>query len=93
MSGDHPNYGIIEIGQNTEKSPRVLRRLGVTQTPEENHQLTLGWKLSNYSRQNSIAEIISKELISGLYLSLDIPDPFSSRPETNLNKWTKEQEN
>ena len=21
MSGDHPNYCIIEIGQNTEKSP------------------------------------------------------------------------
>ena len=21
MSGDHPNYSIIEIGQNTEKSP------------------------------------------------------------------------
>ena len=27
MSGDHPNYSIIEIGQNTEKSPRDLRRL------------------------------------------------------------------
>ena len=24
--------------------------------------------------------------------SLDILDPFSSGPETNLNKWTKEQE-
>ena len=31
--------------------------------------------------------------IPGLYLSLDIPDPFSSGPETNLNKWTKEQKN
>ena len=31
-SGDHPNYSIIENGQNTEKSPRDLRRLAVTQT-------------------------------------------------------------
>ena len=29
-SGDHPNYYIIEIGQNTEKSPEDLRRLAVT---------------------------------------------------------------
>ena len=32
-TGDHPNYYIIENGQNTEKSPRDLRRLAVTQTP------------------------------------------------------------
>ena len=40
-SGDHPNYSIVEIGQNTKKSPADLRRLAVTQTPVENHQLTL----------------------------------------------------
>ena len=38
-SGDHPNYSIAEIGQNTEKSPEDLRRLAVTQTPVKNHQL------------------------------------------------------
>ena len=32
-SGDHPNNSIIKIGQNTEKSPRDLRTLVVTQTP------------------------------------------------------------
>ena len=32
MSGDHPNYSIIENGQNT-KSPGDLRRLAVAQTP------------------------------------------------------------
>ena len=26
MSGDHTNYYIIEDGQNTEKSPRDVRR-------------------------------------------------------------------
>ena len=40
-SGDHPNYSIVEIGQNTEKSPGYLRRLAVTQTPVRNHWLTL----------------------------------------------------
>ena len=39
--GDHPNYSIIEKGQNTEKSPGDLRRLAVTQTRVEDHQLTL----------------------------------------------------
>ena len=32
MGGDHPNYNIIEISQNTEESPRNLRRLVMTQT-------------------------------------------------------------
>ena len=42
--GDHPNYSIIENGQNTEKSPGDLRRLAVTQTPVKNHRLKLMWK-------------------------------------------------
>ena len=29
---DHPDYSIVEVGQNTEKSPGDLRRLAVTQT-------------------------------------------------------------
>ena len=29
ISGDHPNYSIVEIGQNTKKSPGDLRRLAV----------------------------------------------------------------
>ena len=40
-SGDHPNYSIIKIGQNTEKSPGDLKRLAVTHIPVENPQLTL----------------------------------------------------
>ena len=40
-SRDHPNYSIIKICQNTEKRHRDLRRLGITQTPERNHQLVL----------------------------------------------------
>ena len=41
MIGNHPNYNIIENGQNTEKSPGDLRRLAVTQTSVKDHQLTL----------------------------------------------------
>ena len=41
MTGDHPNDGIIEDGQNTEKSPGDLRRFAITQTPVKNHQLKL----------------------------------------------------
>ena len=40
-SRDHPNYSIIENGQNTEKSPEDLRRLAVTQTPVKDHQMSL----------------------------------------------------
>ena len=29
----HPDYSIIKIGQNTEKSPGDLRKLSVSQTP------------------------------------------------------------
>ena len=43
-SGDHPNYWIIEISQNTEESPGYLRRLTVPHTPVRNHQLKLVWK-------------------------------------------------
>ena len=41
---DHPNYSITKIGLNTEKSPGDLRRLAITRTPEEDHQLMLVWK-------------------------------------------------
>ena len=40
-SGDHQNYCIIEIGQNTEKSPGDLGRFVVSQTTIKDHQLTL----------------------------------------------------
>ena len=42
--GDNPNYSLVEIGQNTEKSTGDLRRLAVTQTPMKDHQITLMWK-------------------------------------------------
>ena len=38
---DNPNCNIVEPGQNTEKSPRDLKRLVVTQTSVKDHRLTL----------------------------------------------------
>ena len=40
-SGDHPKYRIVAINQNTKKNPGDLKRLAVTQSPVENHQLTM----------------------------------------------------
>ena len=37
----HPDFSIIEIGQNTERSPGDPRRLAVTQIPVKDHQITL----------------------------------------------------
>ena len=35
MNLDHPDYSMIEIGQNSQESPGNLRRLAVIQTPEK----------------------------------------------------------
>ena len=43
-SRDHPNYSIIKISLNAEKSPGDWRRLDVTQILVRNNQLTLVWK-------------------------------------------------
>ena len=43
-SGNYPSNIIVEIGQNTKKSPRDLCRFAVTQTQVENYLLTLVWK-------------------------------------------------
>ena len=45
MNRDHPNYSIIKISQNTEKSPGNSKKLAVTQTPVRNHLLTQVGKL------------------------------------------------
>ena len=65
-SQDHPNYSIVEISQNIEKNPGDLRRLAVTQTPVENHQLTLVWKTlkrvnddNNNGKKNNYTNILS----------------------------------
>ena len=51
----HPNYCIVKICQNTEKSPGDTRRLPVAQTSVKDHQPTLVWKTTtnnNYSNNN-----------------------------------------
>ena len=34
---DYPNYSIVKISQNTEKSPGDLRRAAASRTPDEDH--------------------------------------------------------
>ena len=51
--GYHPNNSIIENGQNTEKSPRDLRKLDVTQTPVKNHSANADVKNSNRVNNNN----------------------------------------
>ena len=43
-SREHSNSSIVEVGQNTEKSPWDVRRLVVTRTPVKDHHLTFVWK-------------------------------------------------
>ena len=40
-SGVYSDYSIVKINQNTEKSPRDLRRLTITQIHVKDHQLVL----------------------------------------------------
>ena len=51
-SRDHPNYCIIEIGQNTEKSPGDLRVL-VTQSPVKKPSANVGVKNSQKRTTNN----------------------------------------
>ena len=66
-----------------------------------NRHLTDGMELPNQGKIKTLTEnetykylgILEADTIKQVYHSLDIPDPFSSGPETNLNKWINEQEN
>ena len=59
ISGDHPDYNIINIDQNTEKSPEDLRKYLVTQIPVNNHQLTLVQKYLKGVKQLNYRDIFS----------------------------------
>ena len=51
------NYGIVEIGQNTEKSPGDFRKLAVPQTPVKDHQLKLMWKTLREWNNNNLRRL------------------------------------
>ena len=44
ISGDHPDYSIIKIDKNTERSSRDVRRLAMTQTLVRSQLMTLEGK-------------------------------------------------
>ena len=58
-SGNHPNYSIIKISQNTEESPGDARRLDVSQTPVKSHHLTLSkeWNNNNYDNNENVESV------------------------------------
>ena len=56
-SGHYPNFSIIKIGQNAEKSPGDLRRLVVTNNPMKNHRLTLVWKTRRGENDNKLSHV------------------------------------
>ena len=59
ISGDHPNYSIVEIGQNTEKSPGDLRRFAVTHS---SGKPSVNAGVKNY-RKSKIAGTVYKLLV------------------------------
>ena len=54
-SGD-PDYCIVNIGQNTEKSSGDLKELAVTQTPVKGHQLMSLWKNRKGGNNNNLLQ-------------------------------------
>ena len=61
-SGDHPNYCIFEIGQNTEKSPGDLRRIVVPQTPVWHTQTPMGlWHTNGSPNLNQKTKVYSNQ--------------------------------
>ena len=59
-NGDHPNNCIVEIGQNTKKSPGDLRRLAVTKNPMENYLLTLVRKTQKTDKYMDLVRKLKK---------------------------------
>ena len=53
MIRKYPNYSIIEIGQNIEKSPGDLRKLVVIQTPVNDHRANTDVKNSQRVKNNN----------------------------------------
>ena len=80
--GDHPNYCITEIGQNTEKRSEYLRRYALTQTPMIDYQLTLMGKLSRGNSHNNNDNIKLLVLLSNM--NKVVGDRSRGRPEGSL---------
>ena len=71
----HPDYCIIKIGQNTEKSPGDLREFAITQTPVKDHQLALARRIHHHHHAVLVARIS---------LTLSRHFPYRSSPLASL---------
>ena len=88
-----PNQDKIRTLAENETYKYVIRHHQTSRNEKNNSKRYISRELVNYSRQGTPAETLSKEYVLVLYPSLDTRDPFSSGPERNLEKWTKELEN
>ena len=59
----HSNYSIVEIYQNTEKSPGDLKRLAVTPTPGKVHYLGLEKKLNTHTHTRTHTHTHTRTII------------------------------
>ena len=71
------DYSIVKIGQRIKKSPRVLRRLAVTQTPVKDHQLTLEFKKNHQEQHNNEWKLILNPL-KNLFFIFELQNWFFS---------------
>ena len=92
-SRDFPDYSIVEVGQNSEKSPGDLRRLAVTRTPVKNYQLTLVRKTLKMTKITMINEKELKSLIQSIRIyTRDIGIEFRIKKCTMLIRKSGERE-
>ena len=90
MNRSHPDYSIVEIDQNTEKSPGGLRRLAVTQTPVKGHQLTLVWKKNSFAQPNTCPRKWHVQTPEGPWYTNVSPNlGLKTRPYNTLRKEKK----
>ena len=85
---DHPDYSILEIGRNTEKSSGYLRKLVLSQTPLKDCQLTQVWKTSNKQNSNNNRWMLGTET-KGIQQHMPLDgesDPLRILQETEI--WT-----
>ena len=68
INGDHPDYSIIKIDQNTERSPENLGIFAVTQTSVEDQLTTVCKTLKRIIIVIIIKRITARELLQRLQL-------------------------
>ena len=86
MSGDHPNYCLIKIGQNTEKSPGDLRRRCHSNSSEKrsaNAGVKNSKKRSNNNNDNDISYQLTRKRELDIKVDFAVPSNLSEKEKIN----------